>query len=137
MIIGKVRTPQHVQYIAGSLSMDEISSHRYNTQSLKYIKITTANPQTALKSLHGPTKKLTNTLQKRCLDASCRKQYFFYPNDIENGSASEISTSAQKSIQEPVNTGNSQLDDAINKLYHCISNTHYVPPTIEKVDNYY
>ncbi|MFZ0511728.1 MAG: hypothetical protein WAM14_08995, partial [Candidatus Nitrosopolaris sp.] len=40
-------------------------------------------------------------------------------------------------IQEPVNTGNSQLDKAINKFYHCISHTHEDPPTIEKVDNCY
>jgi hypothetical protein len=29
------------------------------------------------------------------------------------------------------------VGDAINKLDHCISNTHDVPPTIEKVDNYH
>ena len=38
-------------------------------------------------------------------------------------------------IQEPVNTGNFQLDKAVNKFYHCISHTHKDPPTIEKVDN--
>ena len=40
-------------------------------------------------------------------------------------------------IQEPVDTGNSQLDKAINKFYHCISHTHEDPPTIDKVDNCY
>jgi hypothetical protein len=40
-------------------------------------------------------------------------------------------------IQEPVDTGNSQLDKAINKFYHCISHTHEDPPTIEKIDNCY
>ena len=40
-------------------------------------------------------------------------------------------------IQEPVDTGNTHLDKAINKFYNCLSHTHDVPPTIEKVDNYY
>jgi hypothetical protein len=40
-------------------------------------------------------------------------------------------------IQEPVTTGNSQLDKAINKFYNCISKTHEDPPTVEKVDNCY
>lgn len=40
-------------------------------------------------------------------------------------------------IQEPVTTGNSHLDKAINKFYNCISKTHEDPPTIEKVDNCY
>ena len=40
-------------------------------------------------------------------------------------------------IQEPVNTGNSHLDKAINKFYNCISRTHEDLPTIEKVDNCY
>ncbi len=38
-------------------------------------------------------------------------------------------------IQEPVTTGNSHLDYAINKFYNCISKIHKDPPTIEKVDN--
>lgn len=40
-------------------------------------------------------------------------------------------------IQEPVTTGNSHLDKAINKFYNCLSKTHEDPPTIEKVDNCY
>jgi hypothetical protein len=40
-------------------------------------------------------------------------------------------------IQEAVNTGNSQLDKAVNKFYHCISHAHEDPPTVEKVDNCY
>ena len=40
-------------------------------------------------------------------------------------------------IQEPVNTGNSHLDKAINKFYNCISRTHEDPPNTEKVDNCY
>jgi hypothetical protein len=39
--------------------------------------------------------------------------------------------------QEQVNTGNSNLDKEINKLYRCISKTHQDPPSIGKVDNCY
>src|SRR5215471_11521180 len=38
-------------------------------------------------------------------------------------------------IQEPVNTGNPHLDNAINKFYNCLSHTHEDPPTIQKTDN--
>src|SRR5215831_7616146 len=40
-------------------------------------------------------------------------------------------------IQEPVNTGNQHLDNAINKFYNCLSHTHEDPPTVQKVDNCY
>ena len=40
-------------------------------------------------------------------------------------------------VQLQANTGNSGLDNGINKFYSCISKTHQDPPTIEKVDNCY
>ncbi|MGA9152101.1 MAG: hypothetical protein WBZ36_16110 [Candidatus Nitrosopolaris sp.] len=40
-------------------------------------------------------------------------------------------------IQEPVDTGNTHLDKAINKFYNCLSHTHEDPPTIQKVDGCY
>jgi hypothetical protein len=40
-------------------------------------------------------------------------------------------------IQEPVDTGNHHLDQAINKFYNCLSHTHEDPPTIQKTDNCY
>ena len=40
-------------------------------------------------------------------------------------------------IQEPVDTGNTHLDKAINKFYICLSHTHEDPPTIHKVDGCY
>jgi hypothetical protein len=40
-------------------------------------------------------------------------------------------------IQEPVDTGKSHLDKAINKFYSCISRTHEDPPAVEKADNCY
>ena len=40
-------------------------------------------------------------------------------------------------IQEPVDTGNTHLDKAINKFYNCLSHTHEDPPTVQKVDNCY
>ena len=40
-------------------------------------------------------------------------------------------------IQEPVDTGNYNLDKAINKFYNCLSHTHEDPPTLQKVDNCY
>ncbi|SRR5690348_10448325 len=39
--------------------------------------------------------------------------------------------------QEKVSTGDSGLDQQINKFYSCISKTHQDPPTIEKVDSCY
>jgi hypothetical protein len=40
-------------------------------------------------------------------------------------------------IQEPVDTGNHDLDKAINKFYNCLSHTHEDPPTVQKVDDCY
>jgi hypothetical protein len=40
-------------------------------------------------------------------------------------------------VQLQVSTGNSGLNNGINKIYSCISKTHQDPPTIEKVDNCY
>ena len=40
-------------------------------------------------------------------------------------------------IQEPVDTGNSHLDKAINKFYNCLSHTHEDPPTVQKADDCY
>jgi hypothetical protein len=40
-------------------------------------------------------------------------------------------------IQEPVDTGNSHLDKAINEFYNCLSHTHEDPPTVQKVDDCY
>jgi hypothetical protein len=40
-------------------------------------------------------------------------------------------------VQLQASTGNSGLDNKINKFYSCISKTHQDPPTIEKVDNCY
>ena len=39
--------------------------------------------------------------------------------------------------QEKVSTGDSGLDQQINKFYSCISKTHQDPPTIQIVDNCY
>jgi hypothetical protein len=40
-------------------------------------------------------------------------------------------------IQEPVSTGNLDLDKAINKFYNCLSHTHEDPPTVQKADTCY
>jgi hypothetical protein len=40
-------------------------------------------------------------------------------------------------IQEPVDTGNHDLDKAINKFYNCLSHTHENPPTVQKADTCY
>ena len=40
-------------------------------------------------------------------------------------------------IQETVDTGNHDLDKAINSFYNCLSDTHEDPPTVQKVDNCY
>jgi len=40
-------------------------------------------------------------------------------------------------IQEPVSTGNRDLDKAINKFYDCLSHTHEDPPTVPKTDTCY
>ncbi|HYA85289.1 MAG TPA: hypothetical protein VEH06_17855 [Candidatus Bathyarchaeia archaeon] len=40
-------------------------------------------------------------------------------------------------IQEPVDTGNHDLDKTINSFYNCLSHTHEDPPTVQKVDNCY
>jgi phage tail sheath gpL-like len=39
--------------------------------------------------------------------------------------------------QVKVNSGNSNLDKAVNKFYNCISKTHQDPPTIDQVYNCY
>jgi hypothetical protein len=40
-------------------------------------------------------------------------------------------------IQEPVDTGNHHLDNAISKFYSCLSHAHEDPPTIQKADECY
>jgi len=40
-------------------------------------------------------------------------------------------------IQEPVDTGNHDLDKAVNNFYNCLSHTHEDPPTVQKVDDCY
>jgi hypothetical protein len=56
---------------------------------------------------------------------------------IQGGTGPVIQGGTGPVIQEPVDTGNLQLDKAINKFYNCLSHTHEDPPTIQKTDNCY
>ncbi len=40
-------------------------------------------------------------------------------------------------IQEQVDTGNPNLDKAINEFYNCLSDAHEDPPTFQKADGCY
>jgi hypothetical protein len=45
--------------------------------------------------------------------------------------------SAGSVVQEPVDTGNPQLDKAISKFYNCLSDAHEDPPTFQKANGCY